>query len=102
MRAVVTRDGALVVAELADPVAGPGQVVVRSLAAGICGSDLHALADFPRFTELMARVGPSSLDPRSDTVFGHEFCAEVVEYGPDTGGTIPVGSRVCSIPVVFG
>ena len=102
MRAVVTRSGGLVVADVDDPVPGPGQVVVRSLSAGICGSDLHALADFPRFTELMARVGAPPLDPGADTVFGHEFCAEVVEYGPDTAGTVPVGGRVCSVPVVFG
>ncbi len=102
MRAVVTRGGALVVTDADDPVPGPGQVVVRSLSAGICGSDLHALADFPHFAGLMARVGASALDPGSDTVFGHEFCAEVVEYGPDTVGTVPAGSRVCSVPVVFG
>ena len=102
MRAVVTRGGALVVTDADDPVPGPGQVVVRSLSAGICGSDLHALADFPHFAGLMARVGAPALDPGSDTVFGHEFCAEVVEYGPDTVGTVPVGSRVCSVPLVFG
>ena len=102
MRAAVTRDGALVVDSVADPSPGPGHVVVRSLAAGICGSDLHALADFPHFTELMASVGAPTPDASGDTVFGHEFCAEVVEYGPDTTGTQPVGSRICSVPVLFG
>ena len=77
-------------------------MVVRSLAAGICGSDLHVLADFPRFAELMARVGAPSPDPDDDTVFGHEFCAEVVAYGPDTTGVLPVGTRVCSVPVLVG
>jgi threonine dehydrogenase-like Zn-dependent dehydrogenase len=32
---------------------------------------------------------------------GHEFCAEVVELGPDTTGPKP-GARVVSIPVLFG
>ncbi len=85
-----------------DPVPSSGHVVVRSLAAGICGSDLHALGDFAHFTSLMDSVGVPSLDPEVDCVFGHEFCAEVVEHGPDTAGTLPVGTRVCSVPIVLG
>ncbi len=92
----------MIVDSVADPSPGSGHVVVRSLAAGICGSDLHALADFPHFTELMAGVGAPSADPNGDTVFGHEFCAEVVAYGPDTTGVLPVGTRVCSVPVLVG
>ena len=102
MRAAVTRGGQLVVGDVADPVPSSGHVVVRSLAAGICGSDLHALADFAHFTGLMDSVGVPSLDPTADCVFGHEFCAEIVEHGPDTAGTLPVGSRVCSVPILVG
>jgi threonine dehydrogenase-like Zn-dependent dehydrogenase len=102
MRAGVTRGGALIVDSVADPSPGPGHVVVRSLAAGICGSDLHALADFRHFTELMARVGAPSPDPDGDTVFGHEFCAELIDYGPDTARALPLGTRVCAVPVLFG
>ncbi len=102
MRAAVTRGGQLVVGDVADPVPSSGHVVVRSLAAGICGSDLHALADFAHFTGLMDSVGVPILDPTADCVFGHEFCAEIVEHGPDTAGTLPVGSRVCSVPILVG
>ena len=91
MQAAVTRGGQLVVGDVADPVPASGHVVARSLAAGICGSDLHALADFAHFTGLMDSVGVPSLDPAADCVFGHEFCAEIVEHGPDTAGTLPVG-----------
>jgi threonine dehydrogenase-like Zn-dependent dehydrogenase len=100
MRAAVTRGEQLVVGEVADPTPGSGHVVVRSLAAGICGSDLHALADFAHFTGLMDSVGVPSLDPARDCVFGHEFCAEIVEHGPDATRTLPVGSRVCSVPII--
>jgi threonine dehydrogenase-like Zn-dependent dehydrogenase len=100
MQAAVTRGGALVVGEVADPTPGSGHVLVRSLAAGICGSDLHALADFAHFTGLMDSVGVPSLDPAADCVFGHEFCAEIIEYGPDTSRALPVGTRVCSVPIV--
>jgi threonine dehydrogenase-like Zn-dependent dehydrogenase len=100
MQAAVTRGGALVVGELADPTPGSGHVLVRSLAAGICGSDLHALADFTHFTGLMDSVGVPSLDPAADCVFGHEFCAEIIDHGPDTSRSLPVGTRVCSVPIV--
>jgi threonine dehydrogenase-like Zn-dependent dehydrogenase len=102
VRAAVTRGGQLVVGEVGEVTPGSGHVVVRSLAAGICGSDLHALADFTHFTGLMDSVGVPVLDPTHDCVFGHEFCAEVVEHGPDTARTLPVGTRVCSVPIVVG
>ena len=102
MRAAVTRGGRLIVGDVPEPVPSSGHVVVRSLAAGICGSDLHALGDFAHFTELMGSVGVPSLDPAADCVFGHEFCAEIVDHGPDTAKTLPVGTRVCSVPIVIG
>ncbi len=85
-----------------DVVPGSGHVVARSLAAGICGSDLHALGDFAHFTGLMESVGVPMLAPDQDCVFGHEFCAEIVEHGPDTARTLPVGTRVCSVPIIVG
>ena len=102
MRAAVTRGGQLVVGDVAEPVPSSGHVVAKPLAAGICGSDLHALADFGHFTELIASLGVPPLDAAADCVFGHEFCAEIVEHGPDTAGTLPVGTRVCSVPIVVG
>ncbi len=102
MRAAVTRGGRLVVGDVADPVPSSGHVVVRSLSAGICGSDLHALGDFRHFTGLMESVGVPALDSEADCVFGHEFCAEIVEHGPDTSATLPVGTRVCSVPIIVG
>lgn len=102
MKAAVVRDGQLVVGQVSDPKPASGHVVVRSLACGICGSDLHALADFSHFTSLFASSGVPALDPATDCVFGHEFCAEIVEHGPDTAGTLPVGSRVCSVPIIVG
>jgi threonine dehydrogenase-like Zn-dependent dehydrogenase len=102
MRAAVTRGGQLVVGDVSDPLPASGHVVVRSLAAGICGSDLHALADFDHFTGLTGSVGAPPLNPSADCVFGHEFCAEIVEHGPDTSAALPVGTRVCSVPILVG
>ena len=103
MRAAVTRIGGVQVEEVADPVPGPGQVLVRTLACGICGSDLHAAADLRRFAGLVAEAGgPFGMDPGQGVVFGHEFCAEVVEHGPGTERALPAGTRICSMPIVVG
>jgi threonine dehydrogenase-like Zn-dependent dehydrogenase len=103
MRAAVTRSGGIEVEDVEEPIPGPGQVLVRTLACGICGSDLHAAADLRRFAGLVAEVGgPGGLDPERGVVFGHEFCAEVLAHGPGTERTLPAGARVCSMPVVVG
>jgi len=103
MRAAVARIGGLAVVDVAEPEPGPGQVLVRTLACGICGSDLHAAADLRRFADLTAAVGgPGGLDPEQGVVFGHEFCAEVLGFGPDTQGELAAGTRVCSVPIVLG
>jgi threonine dehydrogenase-like Zn-dependent dehydrogenase len=103
MRAAVTRTGRIDVDDVDDPVPGSGHVLVRSLACGICGSDLHAAQDLHRFADLSNRVGlPGGLDPELGVVFGHEFCAEIVDHGPDTARTLPVGTRVCCVPTIFG
>jgi threonine dehydrogenase-like Zn-dependent dehydrogenase len=103
MRAAVTRTGHIEVSELDDPVPGSGHVLVRPLACGICGSDLHAAKDLRQFADLTGQVGmPGGLDPDQGVVFGHEYCAEIVEHGPDTAGTLAVGTRVCCVPTILG
>ena len=42
MRAAIFRKGEIVVGEVAEPEPGPCQVLVKTLACGICGTDLHA------------------------------------------------------------
>ena len=100
MRAVSLRQGRLALRELPDPVAGPGQVLVRTLACAICASDHHYM-DHPEVSR-EDRSGMRVDAPDQDVVMGHEFCAEVVAYGPDTRAEWPVGTRVTSIPALFG
>ncbi|MGA2210674.1 MAG: zinc-binding dehydrogenase [Acidimicrobiales bacterium] len=103
MRAAVTTQSGIEVRELDVPVPAAGQVLVRTLACGICGSDLHAAADLAHFVELTERTGaPGGLDPERGAVFGHEFSAEIVEYGPATSGGLAIGTTVCSVPILFG
>ena len=102
MRAAVMRDRKLVVAEVPVPQPGPGEVLVRTLACGICGSDLHALQHADAFVATARRAGnPRVMDLTRDVVMGHEFCAEIVEHGPATTRALPVGTRVCSRPVLM-
>jgi threonine dehydrogenase-like Zn-dependent dehydrogenase len=103
MRAAVMREARLVVDTLPDPVPGPGEVLVRTLACGICGSDLHALRYAPRLVEAARESGlPFTLDPARDVVMGHEFCAEVLDFGPDTQRALKRGTRVVAMPLAAG
>jgi threonine dehydrogenase-like Zn-dependent dehydrogenase len=102
MRAAVMRDRKLIVAEVPAPAPGPGEVLVRTLACGICGSDLHALKHADAFVASERRAGnPRVMDLARDVVMGHEFCAEIVEHGPGTIRALPVGTRVCSRPMLM-
>lgn len=109
MQACVMRGGELVVDEIPDPRPDTGQVLVQNLACGICGSDLHFLRHAERMVamseQLLPSMGPMAqlavphIDLGRDIVMGHEFCAEVLELGPDTAGPVP-GRRVVSVPAL--
>jgi 2-desacetyl-2-hydroxyethyl bacteriochlorophyllide A dehydrogenase len=102
MKAAVVRDKRLIVADLPLPDPGPGEVLVKTLACGICGSDLHALKHADRFAAAYRRAdGTPILDFARDVVMGHEFCAEIVDYGPQTPRRLKAGARVCSMPVLL-
>lgn len=85
MRGVVLLGGEDVeVRDFPDPRPGPGEVVVRIKASGICGTDLH-LYHAP--AEERAKLPP--------TVSGHEPCGVVAEVGPGVPDHIArVGDRV--------
>jgi len=100
MRAAVLRGGAIEVRETADPSPGPGQLLVRTLACGICASDIHFM-DHPE-GDPDDDTGLSNHDQDADIVMGHEYCAEIVEYGPGTERRWPLGTRVSSLPVLLG
>ena len=52
MRAAIFRNGEIVVEMLPEPKPLAGQVLVKTLACGICGSDLHARKHAHRMVEL--------------------------------------------------
>jgi 2-desacetyl-2-hydroxyethyl bacteriochlorophyllide A dehydrogenase len=91
VRAAVARGGHIVVDDVDEPVPTEGQVLVASLACGICGSDLHML-------DVLGTLGPEA----PSLVFGHEFCAEVLDHGPGTERRFAPGTRVCAVPYATG
>ena len=101
MRAAVMRGGALVVDEEPEPEPRSGEVLVQTLACGICGSDLHLLEHTEQFSAAAGDLSGSTIDPHRDLVMGHEFCAEILDHGGGTARNLPVGSRVCSMPTLI-
>jgi len=71
----------LVLEEVAKPVAGPGEIVVRVEASGLCHTDIHAAhGDWP-------------VKPSPPFVPGHEGVGIVVELAPDVSEVV-LGDRV--------
>jgi threonine dehydrogenase-like Zn-dependent dehydrogenase len=108
MRAAVMRDNQLVVDEVADPRPQAGQILVSTLACGICGSDLHTLQHGDQMVEMSSEGSSFSsdlppmeiMDLGADVVMGHEFCGEVVELGENTANC-RIGDVVVSVPMTF-
>ncbi len=103
MRACAMRNHKMIVDTLPDPEPQEGQVLVKTLACGICGSDLHMLKHAERMIEIGRRSGQGEgMDLKRDVVMGHEFCAEIVDFGPNTTKDLKPGTRVCSMPIAIG
>ena len=92
MRAAMTRAvNDMAVIDVEEPSApGPGEVLVRSEAVGICGSDYHFLLG-----ELTAEAGGSSF-PR---IQGHEVAGTIEALGPDCRPELAVAQRVALYPL---
>jgi len=93
MRAVVTHEaGSMSLVDVPEPAEpGPGQVLVRPEAVGICGSDYHFLTG-----EI---VTPPEFGPQFPRVQGHEVAARIVALGPGCPPGLQVGQRVALFPM---
>ncbi len=80
--------GKLEIADIPDPIPGPGELVVAVGACGICGTDVHiADGEFP--------PTPYPIIP------GHEFAGRVAEIGAAAPGGWREGDRVAVDPSVY-
>ncbi|WP_370246468.1 zinc-binding dehydrogenase [Nocardioides sp.] len=101
MRAVVCQDGALDVCDVPTPVPGRGQLRLRVLACGICGSDLHARHHADAVADAAATAGyPDLMRPADAVVMGHEFCGEIDDVGPGAGRWRKVRGPVVAMPLL--
>ena len=94
MRAVVKASAGpgAEIREVPVPTVGSGEVLLRVLRAGVCGTDLH-IHQWDRWSQ--ARMKPP-------VTLGHEFVGEIVELGASVTG-LAVGDRVsCESHVVDG
>lgn len=72
--------------ELPDPAPGPGEVVIRTRASAICGSDLHGFRE----------ASPRRVPP---LVMGHETVGEIAAVGEDIDAG-RLGERVVLKPIL--
>jgi threonine dehydrogenase-like Zn-dependent dehydrogenase len=97
MKAAILRKGRFELGEIPEPVPRAGQILVKPLVCGICGSDLHAVNS----TEGNANSDafPDRVDLKQDLVLGHEFCCEVLESR--AGSRFKAGARVVCFPFIL-
>lgn len=101
MKAIICTEGELSVREVATPEPGTGQILIKVVRTGICGSDLHATTDASQLNDLMLESGyTTAIRPHQEVILGHEFIGEVVSYGPRTRGRWAVGTTVAALPIL--
>lgn len=85
--------------ESVDEPPGPeaGEVVVRVVTCGICGTDLHEYVAGPIVTAVEPHPLTGAKNPQ---ILGHEFAGEVVAVGADVS-TVREGDRVAIMPLAY-
>src|SRR5260370_12220532 len=85
LRAAIFRNGEIVVGTLPEPKPAAGQALVKTLACGICGSDLHARKHARHMVGLARHFpGRKPMDLSRDVWFGHQYCCGILAYWADT------------------
>ena len=86
--------------EVPEPVCLPGHVLVEPICVQPSVTEAQLAKGIPtlaydRIKRRLETEAPLQL-------FGHEFCAEVLDYGPGTPARLKTGTRVVSMPVLIG
>ena len=101
MKAVVCQNENLKLIEMPNLSPGKGQVLLKVLRCGICGSDLHLQHHCDHMFALAQRVGfPHFPQAQDAVIFGHEFCGEILDHGKGSARKLKPGTRVCAVPMI--
>ncbi len=102
MKAAYIQNGKVLVGDMADPVPGTGQALVRTHSCGMCASEQHFLHSGQNVIDLSRKYGGpyAALDFSRPFVPGHEYVGEVLDYGLGSRRPVKVGRRVTSVPVM--
>jgi L-iditol 2-dehydrogenase len=76
----------IVISEIDDLRTGPGDILIRTKYAGVCGSDVHAFEGIHPFR-------------KPPVVLGHELVGTIVDMGKDVNG-FHMGDRVTVMPLI--
>ena len=77
----------MVVEDIDELTPGEGQVLVETVACGICGSDLHTVDHTEHFVSTAVEAGNLMMfDPDQDLVMGHELSVKVLDTGAGVDG----------------
>lgn len=92
----------MVVDDVPDLTPAAGQVLVETIACGICGSDLHTVDHVHELVDAAKDAGSETfnLDPDSDLVMGHEVSVRVLETGAGVDSVSP-GAMMAAMPVLM-
>jgi (R,R)-butanediol dehydrogenase / meso-butanediol dehydrogenase / diacetyl reductase len=79
------------------PAPGPGDVAVRVVSCGICGTDLHEYSAGPIVTPVEPHPLTGAQNPQ---ILGHEFAGDVMAVGPGVT-SVSEGDRVAIMPLAY-
>ena len=84
-----TGSGAFALRDTDLPSPGPGEVVIKNMACGVCGTDVH-----------IANGEPGSAEVTPPVVLGHEYAGEVTAIGEGVT-QLHIGDKVTVDPNIY-
>ncbi|MBY9068346.1 zinc-binding dehydrogenase [Hyphomonas sp. WL0036] len=95
MRAAVLQGNSINIRNVSDPTPATGQLLVRPLFTGICGSDLSTRK---QMAAMAASLPPEAQHQIPQIIPGHELSAEVIDIAPGTESALKAGDIITGLP----
>ena len=101
MKAVICQHKRLSLEDIPEPIPETGHALIEVHRCGICGSDLHARQHCDHLSQIVRNLGfKGFMQEHEAVVLGHEFCGEVLDYGPGSKRIFKPGTRICALPFI--